>query len=71
MSARLTKPQAALLEEMRQSSTGGLWINPSKRYGRTAEALRVRGMARITDSGMGQSFYEPVPEPHVSGGDGV
>lgn len=66
---RLSRPQAQLLAEMRASKTGGLWINPSKRYGRTAEALRVRGLARITESGMGQSFYQPTAEPDTEEAD--
>ena len=59
---RLTKTQEALLSDIKGSDTGGLWIVPTKQYGRTAEALARKGYARITDSGMGQHFYEAMPE---------
>lgn len=60
MSTRLTKPQEALLQEIRESSTGGLWIKRYGRYYRTAHALHERGLVKIEDSYRGaEIFYVP------------
>jgi len=40
---KLTAPQAALLKEMQESHTGGLFIDKWRRYWRTAEALEAKG----------------------------
>lgn len=59
MSARLTEPQQALLDEIRESSTGGLWIRGSSRYGRTVQVLLRLGLVRYADRAGGQTFYVP------------
>jgi hypothetical protein len=58
MSTRLTGPQRALLDEIREKGT--LYILRSGRYGRTVEALERRGLVRLNErdlSGMGQDGW--------------
>jgi hypothetical protein len=58
---RLTKPQRDLLDEIRASDTGGLWIHLYGRYGRTALALERRGLVQRTDWHHSQVFFIPTP----------
>jgi hypothetical protein len=58
VTAHLTKPQRALLDEIREKGT--LYIIRSSRYGRTVEALERRGLVRISErdlSGRGQDGW--------------
>lgn len=60
---RLTKPQQILLDEMKESSTGGLWIDLYGRYYRTANALWVKGyVTRDPHSQMSKRWFEPVKD---------
>lgn len=72
MARKLTEPQARLLAEIRESSTGGLWIRYYSRWSRTARVLADRGLIRATESGMNHTWWEPVPaESGGSGSGGV
>lgn len=63
---RLTKPQKALLAEIKASRTGGLWIRAYSNYDRTATALLRKGLVRVPErnrlGGLLQIFYAPVEE---------
>jgi len=62
MGKRLTEPQQRLLAEIRESSTGGLYVVRRMRYYRTALALeRRRLVTRTWVDGM-HDWFEPVPE---------
>lgn len=60
---KLTAPQAALLKEMQESHTGGLFIDKWRRYWRTAEALEAKGYVRRESPGYSgpQVWFEPIP----------
>lgn len=63
MGKRLTEPQQRLLAEIRNSSTGGLYVDRRTKCYRTALALERRGL--ITRPGpwheYGWVWFEPVP----------
>lgn len=61
MAQRLTEPQRRLLAEIRESSTGGLYIDRYMRYHRTAQALLRRELVTHTLIEGRYDWYEPTP----------
>lgn len=68
MAKRLTEPQQRLLAEIRESSTGGLFIDEYSRYSRTAAVLvREELVTKNWEYGTWY-WYEPVSDqapPHT------
>lgn len=62
---RLTEPQRQLLEEIRESSTGGLYVDRYMRYYRTAKALERRGLVTRTFVDGRNDFFAPAPAPSL------
>jgi DNA-binding PadR family transcriptional regulator len=59
MSKRLTEPQQELLTEIRESSTGGLYVDRYMRYYRTARALERRGLVTRKWVDSRNDFFAP------------
>lgn len=62
MAKRLTEPQQRLLDEIRDSSTGGLCIRDYGRYSRTAAVLVRRGLVTRRWEWDSWYWYEAVPD---------